>query len=195
MEIFEVNVKYSPSDFVSAALVYRKAVGDTKTFIIIVWVIVAFVFVSYLLPPLLAILLCLPFRTCSADTWQGFARVGAIIIGGCVILLLVAYSNILYRLRMEYAYRLGFLKFKKEYEESKKFIVNDEGLELQESSYKTTFYWKAFQQIIESQNAFLLPRKKNQYIVIPKRAFNNPDDAIKFSELIATYTNQQIKKV
>jgi len=103
--------------------------------------------------------------------------------------------DILYRLRMEYGYRLGFLKFKKDYEESRKFIVNDEGLELQASSYKTTFYWKAFQQIIESQNAFLLPRKKKQYIVIPKRAFNNPDDAIKFSKLIATYTNQQIKKV
>ena len=164
MSQLEVTVDYRPSDLVSAALVYKKAVGDTKTFIIIVWIIVVFVLANYLMPPLFLVLLCVPSGTCSVGTWQGFARIGALSIGDCVALLLIAHSGILYRLRMEYTYRLSFLRFRREFE-GKKFIVTEEELELLEPSYKITYYWKGFQQVLESQNAFLLPRKGSQYIV------------------------------
>jgi len=195
MEQFELDVNYKASDFISAAIVYRKSAGDTRTFIVIIWILIAFVFVSYLMPFLLIPLLCIPFGTCSPQLLWDVARVTVIGAGGCLILLLAAYTNILYRLRMEFIYRIGFIRFKKEYQSTRKFITNEEGLQIRELSYKTTFYWKTFQQIIESQDAFLLPIKKNRYIVIPKRSFKSPDDMARFAEVITTYTNQQIKRV
>ena len=50
MDRVEVDVKYEISDFVSAALAYRKFTGNTKTFIIIAWGFIALVFVSYVMP-------------------------------------------------------------------------------------------------------------------------------------------------
>jgi hypothetical protein len=147
------------------------------------------------MPGLLAPMLCIPFKTCSSDVWRGLARVTTIGVGGCVLLLFVAYSNILYRLRIESLYRLSFMRFKKEYQATKKLFTNDEGVEIREPSHKTTFYWKSFQQIQESKDAFLLPIKKSQYILIPKRIFKNPDEMARFSELLVAQTNLQIKEV
>jgi hypothetical protein len=195
MEKVELDVVYKVSDYVHAALAYRKSIGDYKVFVIIVWVLVAFVFVSYLLPGLLIPLLCIPFHVCPSGTLLDIAQVGLIGIGGCGLLLLIAYSNILYRLRMEYTFRIGFAKFKEEYQELNKIVTSIEGIEVNRKTYRTTIYWKSFQQILESRDAFLLVMKKYNYVLIPKSAFRNLDQTKSFSEMLISQTGQQIKSI
>jgi hypothetical protein len=195
MEKVELDVIYNVSDYVSAAIAYRKSIGDYKTFIIVVWVLVAFVFVTYLLPGFFFPLLCIPFHICSTETLWGFAQVAIIGIGGCVLLLLIAYSNILYRLRMEFKCRLWFAKFKEEFQKPNKIVGSEEGIEVHRNTYRMTIYWKSFLQVLESRDAFLLAMRKYDYVLIPKRAFKNLDELKSFSEMIVSQTGQQIKSI
>lgn len=108
IEQFEVDINYNVLDFVSAALVYRKKVSNTKSLIIIVWILVIFSFLSLLMPLLLLTLLCILVKICDTNMWQDFTRVGLLTLAISGILFFIANSNTLYRLRKEFIYRLMF---------------------------------------------------------------------------------------
>ena len=194
MKKIEFDVLYKVSDWVSAALAYKKSVDDQKPFIIIAWILVAYVFASYLTPGLFS-LLCVPFKTCSAELFWKMLKVAVIGFGGCALVLVIAYSNILYRLRIEFTFRMSFVRFKQEYQEPCKIIASDEGVSIEKQTHKTTIYWKSFQQVIESRDAFLLSTRKYHYLLIPKSAFRNLDHMTRFNEMVMTNTGQQMKYV
>ena len=96
---------------------------------------------------------------------------------------------------MEYTHRILALRFKDDYLSTKKFILSDEGLEIQEPSYKTTIYWKSFQQVVEGRESFLFLTNRKQYFIVPKRCLNNLMTVERFSELVGAYTEQPVKKI
>jgi hypothetical protein len=93
MEKVELEVNYTVSDWVSAAIAYRKSLGDIKTFIIFSWIFVAIILVCAL-PPLSIPLICLLFGTCTSEIFLEWARIVMIIIGSCALLLFSVHTDL-----------------------------------------------------------------------------------------------------
>lgn len=192
LEPIQLEVLYTPRDFVAAALSYRKVTGDTKTFIIVCWLIVILAFVYFLFPGVMLPLLCLPFGTCTIDVILQVVSQLFFVGGFCCLILIAAYTNLPYRIRVELESRNIFNRLPQS-RETKKMTIDVEGISTQDTFQKSTTYWKSFQQAIETPISFLLPIGKDQYFLIPKRVFNDSGDVVRFRDLVIERTGQQIK--
>ena len=200
MEQLDLDINYKPSDFVSAAKAYRRSLGENRIWaVIILSCFVVIVFIPTLFPLWIGVSTCIGLdfliRYCSsAFLWQS-AWLTILVVSGGALLFFVTYSGIADRLTIEILYRLIFVWNKQRYQSAIKVIIFDEGVEIQRPSSKTMIYWKSFQQILESQDAFLLPTQKNRYLIIPKCAIKSSDDSLKFIQVIVAETERQIKKI
>ncbi len=188
----ELNVQYKVADFVNAAMAYRKFTGDYKIFIIVVWILVALI-ISYLFPAFVFPLALCIAKSCPSEYVNKITQLGVIGLFVCVVLLALAYSNILFHIRMELTYKFLFNKFKEEYQATHKIAPAIDGLDFYNQTNKITQFWNSFLELHETRDAFLLIIKKYQYILIPKRCFLNSSDIDSFREIIIDKTGKKFQ--
>jgi len=197
MEIIEWETTHKPSDWVSAALAYRKDVGDTKRFKILASVIIVLLGISILpffLIEGLSFLICIPSRTCSSVLiWEIF-RLNFCLISLFMLPLLIINTNILYRLRIEFLYRRLFIQNKAN-AISNKVIANGDGITVYEQTHKTLLYWNSFEHLIETENAFILSPKRNFFVLILKRDLKSLEKITGFREMVHAINGKKIKFV
>lgn len=192
MDSYEFTVPYSISDYVSASLAHRKANGDHKTFIIISWVITILGLMSSC-PGFLIQLMCIPTNSCFSENFLGITKLLLFLIGCCGIILTLAYTNILYRIRIEIAYRLMFKRSGQDTKEPVRVILSDEGLEIFSKDYKHVFFWNSITKIHENDKVIVISMGIKNFIPIPKRPFKSDEISLQtVREIISNQTGKEI---
>lgn len=193
MEQIEWETSLKPSDWVSAALAYRKAMGDHKKFLIVVWILIGFATILIVFPQMLflgfSLTICISDGSCSPSELWSPAQLLIFSLIGCAILLFVAHTNLLYRLRIEIVYRRLYLR-NKDLKLPARIIANAEEIVVDEKTHKTSFYWKAFENIFETESAFILSPKRNFFLLVTKRDFKNADQMTQFRNVVETATGK-----
>ena len=71
-------------------------------------------------------------------------------------------------------------------QEERKFFLSPLGISFSTPSRESTFSWDYFEHALEGRNHFVLEKTKDNYVIVPKRAFSEPAGEGQFRELVSS---------
>lgn len=71
-------------------------------------------------------------------------------------------------------------------QDERKFGFNEQGISFSTSSRNSHFNWDYFERVIDGHKYFILLKTKDNYIIVPKRAFSEVADEVRFRELVSS---------
>lgn len=117
-----------------------------------------------------------------------------VLIGQIVYMLLFGYSDLLMAGISVYVFLvcviiykffiLPLIYCKKNYDKEVYYKFSESGFEINTEKTNAKYIWEFLIKVVETKDLFLFFYKKNTYLIVPKRCFENSEDVINLENIL-----------
>ena len=126
--------------------------------------------------------------------FDSLAKIGLVISIVFFLLLVISIIGIyqpLTRSRIRKSYNAN----KSFYDEERELIVDNDGVSINLPDWKSSLGWSRIERVYEYDDGYLIIIHQSDYLVIPKRAFQNDETMHKFNELVVDVKGTEVLQI